>query len=562
LFSPGAIVVQRVLTITAPAKVNLMLGVGAVRVDGYHEVTTVLHALALADTIRMKPAPTLTIECDADVGVPPERNLAYKAACAFAEEFGPQPPVAIDLKKRIPSGAGLGGGSSDAAAVIAGLASLAGVDPVGERCLSVARSLGADCAFFLVGAAALMSGRGDRLVRILPPIAAHVAVVKPPASVPTAAAYAAFDGAPLPAGVPDAIVGALEAGDIGAVAAALENNMIAASSELVPEVAEALAWIQAEEGVLGASMAGSGSAVFALCEDALSRSADCRRIARAGLVGRRYDDSSDSHGHCQRRGVSVRVDAMVMAGGDGSAIDPEVRVKGFAPIAGRSMVEWVVKALSSSETVAEIAIVVPSDAGLGPWVELVDHVVISDGSFVDNMIAGANSFTSGRHLIATTGDIPALTPEAVDDFVRRSLATGADVSYPLVRASDMEEQFPGSKRTYLKVEGVPVTGGNVMLMSPELVRRNREIGQKLFDTRKSPIAMAKVIGLPFALKYLMGRLRAADVERKMAQLIGVKCAAIYTSYACIGADVDKPVDVVVAERVLYQRAHGVNIGQG
>jgi hypothetical protein len=120
----------------------------------------------------------------------------------------------------------------------------------------------------------------------------------------------------------------------------------------------------------------------------------------------------------------------------------------------------------------------------------------------------------------------------------------------------MEAQFPGSRRTYVRVEGVKVTGGNVMMMSPELVRQNKEIGQKLFDTRKSPVAMAKVIGLPFAVKYALGQLKVADVERKMEQLLGVRCAAIYTSHASIGADVDKPIDVVVAERVLYERASG------
>ena len=70
--------------------------------------------------------------------------------------------------------------------------------------------------------------------------------------------------------------------------------------------------------------------------------------------------------------------------------------------------------------------------------------------------------------------------------------------------------------------------------------------------------MARVIGIPFIFKYVTGRLRVDDVERKMEQLLGGKCAAIYTSYASIGADVDKPIDVVVAERVLYQRATGRN----
>jgi len=226
------------------------------------------------------------------------------------------------------------------------------------------------------------------------------------------------------------------------------------------------------------------------------------------------------------------------------------------------MIEWVIEALYEAETVGEIALIVPTSLQLGPWADKIDKVIMSDGSFIENSIAGTTSFTNGRHVLGATGDLPALTPEAIDDYVRASLSTGAEFCYPLVREEDMEAQFPGSQRTYVKVAGGPVTGGNMVVVSSDIVERNREIIQKLFDTRKSPIAMARVIGLPFIFKYLSGRLRVDDVEHKMEQLLGGKCAAVYTSHASIGADVDKPIDVVVAERVLYQRASGRNEAGG
>jgi GTP:adenosylcobinamide-phosphate guanylyltransferase len=254
----------------------------------------------------------------------------------------------------------------------------------------------------------------------------------------------------------------------------------------------------------------------------------------------------------------VKVDAVVLAGGEGAVIDPTVAIKGLVPIAGKPMIEWVVEALRGAETVAEIAVVVPTDKNLGAWARDVDHLVVSDASFIDNAIAGMCIFDNDRHVLGATGDLPALTPLAVDDYVSRSLESHADFSYPLVRAEDMEAQFPGSQRTYVKVAGGPVTGGNMMVLSPELVKRNREIAQRLFETRKSPVSMARVIGIPFIFKYITGRLRVDDVERKMEQLLGGRCAAIYTEHASIGADVDKPIDVVVAERVLYERASGRN----
>lgn len=249
----------------------------------------------------------------------------------------------------------------------------------------------------------------------------------------------------------------------------------------------------------------------------------------------------------------MKVDAVILAGGDGAIIDPAIEVKGLVPVAGQPMVEWVVDALAAAETVADIAVVVPTAEHLGPWADKVDKLVVSKASFADNLIAGVDAFRNDRHVLVATGDIPAITPAAIDDFVTRSLEAQADVSYPLVRKEDMIRQFPGSARTFIPIVGGPVTGGNMMVLSPAVVYRNRDIGQRLFETRKSPIRMAKVIGVPFIIKLLAGRLDPSDVERKMEELLGGHCVAVYTEHASIGADVDKPIDVVVAERVLYGR---------
>ncbi len=261
---------MRAVTLLAPAKVNLFLGVGPLRRDGYHDVVTVLQALEFGDTVRILPAAELSVSTSVDVGVPERENLAFKAALAFAEEFSVAPRAVIEIEKRVPPGAGLAGGSSDAAAVIVGLARLHGIDAHDERCSAVARRLGADCAFFLTGGAALMTGRGDLIEALLPPATANVVLVKPQAPVSTADAYARFDLAPMPSQGPYLVVDALEAHDTPRLAGALANNMTGASASLVPEVLDALAWVGARPGVLGATMAGSGSATFALCEDAAS----------------------------------------------------------------------------------------------------------------------------------------------------------------------------------------------------------------------------------------------------------------------------------------------------
>lgn len=256
------------ITVLAPAKINLFLGVGEVLPDGYHAVTTVLHTLELHDELVMTEADSLSLTCEHDLGIECERNLAWRAAEAMGVAFGRQSAVTIELHKHVPHGAGLGGGSSDAASVVAGLATLWGAEPLDPRCVRVAASLGADVPFFLGRTGcALMTGRGDvfdRELTALPGL--PVVVVKPPQPVPTAAAYAQFDANPQPVGDPSAVIEALERADAGALVSAVANNMEPAACTLVQDVRQVRDWLTGSDGVAGALVAGSGSAVVGFCD--------------------------------------------------------------------------------------------------------------------------------------------------------------------------------------------------------------------------------------------------------------------------------------------------------
>lgn len=269
------------LRILAPAKVNLHLAVGEAGTDGYHPVDTVLHALELDDTVEITDGVPFSFSCTPDLGLPAEENLAMRAARAMSVRFGRSLDMAITVAKRIPAGAGLGGASSDAAAVIGGIADLWALEGAETELHEVARSLGADVPFFLEGGAALFGGRGDVFRRRLRPLDAPVVVVKPHEPVLTAQAYAAFDALSMP-GVPsaDALVEALEDGDPASVAAHLYNAMTPASIAFVPAIAGALRLVAESHGVLGSAMAGSGSAVFGICADGAS-AASCAATARA-----------------------------------------------------------------------------------------------------------------------------------------------------------------------------------------------------------------------------------------------------------------------------------------
>jgi GTP:adenosylcobinamide-phosphate guanylyltransferase len=250
----------------------------------------------------------------------------------------------------------------------------------------------------------------------------------------------------------------------------------------------------------------------------------------------------------------VKVDAVILAGGEGEVIDPSCRFKGLMPILGRPLVEWVLDAFRDATTINEIAVVMPTAEGLGDWVDKAAKLVVSDRDFMNNLLAGVASFRADRPVLIATGDLPMLTGAAIDDFVTASLESGADITYPLIPKREMEAQFPGSVRTYFRLKSGEFTGGNMMLMNPLLVPSNREIGQRLFDNRKNALATVRVAGLRFAVKFALGRLEAADIERRLQELLGGTGAAIVTDQASLAVDVDKPADVELVERMLAPRA--------
>jgi 4-diphosphocytidyl-2-C-methyl-D-erythritol kinase len=157
-----------VLEVIAPAKLNLVLEVTGRRVDGYHDIASVMQTIDLADTVRLEAASSIELDVEGEMvrGVPLEgpRNLAFSAAHALAEAAGGSSLGAqIKLEKRIPAGMGLGGGSTDAAAVLRGLNQLWGLDLTVEALTEVAAKVGSDVAFFLHGGTAAVAGRGEQV---------------------------------------------------------------------------------------------------------------------------------------------------------------------------------------------------------------------------------------------------------------------------------------------------------------------------------------------------------------------------------------------------------------
>lgn len=264
---------KNVTKIISPAKVNLVLAVGEKRESGFHEVQTIMHSLALHDTLSMRrfddegsgEGLQVMLKCESSFTIDPllikaEENIAYKAVVELAKALGRTQDETIEmiLNKVIPAEAGLGGGSSNAAATLVGAATLWGVGVEDERVQEVASRLGADVSFFLKGGCARLSGKGDVFEAQLEPRSGFVLLVRPDAGVSTGKAYAAFDEDPvLPSSEYLSSIAALDA----AVDVSLYNNLEKAACSVTPVVAQVLEWGRAAAGEENVVLCGSGSAV-------------------------------------------------------------------------------------------------------------------------------------------------------------------------------------------------------------------------------------------------------------------------------------------------------------
>jgi len=270
------------LRVRCNAKINLHLKVLAKRTDGFHDIETVFHSIALHDTLTLTPtAGPLTLSCDAE-GVPGGAgNLALRAAALILE--GTPHGVHVDIKKRIPVGAGLGGGSADAAGALLGLDSLFGLGHSLGELEAMAEGLGADVKFLLKGGCAAGRGRGDELTRLPSMPGLPVVLALPRLSVSTAWAYGSLrmgltsDRVSL-----SMIASALEEGDKASLWGLLENDFEGLIFGKYPSVG------RIKQDLLGcgaaaALMSGTGPVVYGLFPREGGAVACEKRLAGGGI---------------------------------------------------------------------------------------------------------------------------------------------------------------------------------------------------------------------------------------------------------------------------------------
>ena len=282
------------LTVFTPAKINLTLDIKGRRDDGYHEIDSVMHNLTLRDRVEVSQTKNkqIILRCNLRYVPTDERNTAYKAAKVFFESAPvPFTGVFIHINKRIPVSAGLAGGSSNAAGVLAALNSLYDNALTRERLAELALSIGSDVPFCLFGRPARVTGLGEKLSAVPPLPDCFIVLAKPRFGISTKKAYDKFDEMP-PQQKPDTqgMLEALEKKDLAAAGALLCNVMQAGSQKLNDEVAPLLETMKvySPEGCL---MSGSGPTVYGIFDSqkkAENAAAGLKRLAQDVFVTKPY----------------------------------------------------------------------------------------------------------------------------------------------------------------------------------------------------------------------------------------------------------------------------------
>ncbi len=290
---PGGVlaVVPQPVTVRVPAKVNLHLAVGDLRLDGYHELVSVFQALSVIDevTVAATDAPGVQVYGEGAGTVPTDRrNLAWRAVLALAEHARRRPAVRVVLRKGIPVAGGMAGGSADAAGTLVALAGLWRLDISREELAGLAAGIGSDVPFALHGGTALGTGRGESLVPVLTRHTFHWVVALDHGGLSTPDVYRELDRLrahgcpPQRLGDVEPLLEALASGNPRQLALLLGNDLQAASVSLRPALRRTLR-AGVDAGALAGMISGSGPTCAFLCVDADAAVRVAAELAGAGV---------------------------------------------------------------------------------------------------------------------------------------------------------------------------------------------------------------------------------------------------------------------------------------
>jgi GTP:adenosylcobinamide-phosphate guanylyltransferase len=231
-------------------------------------------------------------------------------------------------------------------------------------------------------------------------------------------------------------------------------------------------------------------------------------------------------------------------------ISENVDNKALIMLNGRPMIDYIVDALNNSENIDKILVVGPRKE-LHPYIgKKVKEILNPGDSILENMEIGLNYFNSDDNLLFLTSDIPLITPEAIDEFLRICTKRKASIGYPIITKENIIKKYPETERTYVKMKEGIFCGGNIIFFKPDVFFQNKKLINELFENRKATWKYAKILGLKFILKFLFKTLTLREIEKRVTDILGYNSVAVMISYPEIMIDLDKPSDLKLIRKCI------------
>ncbi|HOJ77241.1 MAG TPA: nucleotidyltransferase family protein [Bacillota bacterium] len=220
-------------------------------------------------------------------------------------------------------------------------------------------------------------------------------------------------------------------------------------------------------------------------------------------------------------------------------------------IAGRPMITYVIEALQGVSGIEQIIVV--GDRSILPLEILEDETikVVNPGqSLIDSLMNGLAVLRSQAPVLVVTSDIPLISVEALEDFIFRCQQKEGDLYYSFVPKEINDSKYPGVERTYVKLKDGIFTGGNIVLLSPKIIKDHLEKLKKAAALRKKPFQLCSLLGWKYIYKLFIGQLNIAEIEQRVSKIFNFKAVGIVSPYPEVGIDIDKPSDLILARAKL------------
>lgn len=243
----------------------------------------------------------------------------------------------------------------------------------------------------------------------------------------------------------------------------------------------------------------------------------------------------------------MTVDVLILAGARNEGPLKKVSStehEALIEIADIPMVEYVIKAVNRAKHTGRVGVVGPKQEIESSVKERVDLIIESGDSLLDNIKRGVEILKPGKYLLLVTSDIPLITEDVIDEFISTCLEDNeADIYYPIIPKEKNLAKFPSAKRTYVHLAEGTFTGGNMVVINPEIIQGALELFEKVIIWRKKPWKLSQLLGVKFIFKFVIGNLSISEIEKRVAKITGYKGRGMITQHPEIGFDVDKPSDL-------------------